>query len=82
MAVEALCFFNVRQSVHAVFCNTFFGMAGMIGPGGLKLETRMSNWNIWKRLLQHLTGLFVFTKLNLLIIGGESFSFSLCRTAW
>ncbi|KAK7860762.1 dolichyl-diphosphooligosaccharide--protein glycosyltransferase subunit stt3b [Quercus suber] len=46
-----------------------------IGNKDIKLE-------YLKRPLQHLTGLFVFTKLNLLIIGGESFSFSLCRTAW
>lgn len=56
------------------FCNGFFGMAGMIVQEGLKLETRISNLNIWKRLLQHLTGLFVFTKSNHLIIGGEPLS--------
>jgi hypothetical protein len=46
----------------------------MIVQEGLKLETRISNLNIWKRLLQHLTGLFVFTKSNHLIIGGEALS--------
>jgi hypothetical protein len=49
----------------------YFLMAGLIEQGGLKLETRISNLNIWKRLSQHLTGLFVFTKSNHLIIGGE-----------
>ena len=53
--------------------------------GELKLEIRISNWNIWKRPLQHLTGLFVFIKSNHLIIGGETLSLSLSagqQKAW
>lgn len=42
--------------------------------GGLKLEIRISNLNIWKRHSRHLIGLFVFTKSNHLIIGGRSIS--------
>jgi hypothetical protein len=60
-------------------------MAGMIVQGELKLEIRISNWNIWKRPLQHLTGLFVFIKSNHLIIGGETLSLSLSagqQKAW
>ena len=72
VALEALLYFSLNMLYFVMA--SFFGMAGMIVQEGLKLETRISNLNIWKRLLQHLTGLFVFTKSNHLIIGGEGLS--------